>query len=251
MDTALASVNRAATLTHRLLAFSARQTLDPRHTDVNQLVGGMTDLFSRTLGPSIQIKVKLESDRMHGGLGLGLAIVRSLVALHGGQVSARSEGKDRGSEFRIELALASTEHAITETHGVGGERAAPATPSNAQRILLVDDNEDAAEMLSVYLIGLGHEVQVAPDSPTALRMAPQFLPQVAILDIGLPGMDGHELARKMRDQNPLAECLLIALTGYGQASDRQRSQEAGFDAHLVKPVDIELLKQVLTRSARG
>ncbi len=211
----------------------------------DQGVGLAPEMVSAVFEPFRQ--VKQGSDRAQGGLGLGLAIVRSLVALHEGTVSAHSEGKGRGSEFRIELPVADD-----GTQPAALPVVAPTLAqeqSHAQRILIVDDNEDAAEMLGMYLEGQGHLVQIAADGPSALHLASQFDPQIAILDIGLPGMDGHELARKLRAQDLTKGCVLIAVTGYGQATDRQRSKEAGFDAHLVKPVDITRLKEVIDRSS--
>ena len=180
-------------------------------------------------------------DRAQGGLGLGLAIVRSLVELHGGQVIARSEGTGAGAEFEIRMPAAASIAAVpTDT-------APPLLSSNQPkqgwRILVVDDNQDAARLMAAMLSHRGHATSVALDGPSALRMAQDFKPDIALLDIGLPGMDGYELAGRLREIPGLADLRLIAVTGYGQESDRQRTAAAGFATHLVKPIDLlELLK---------
>jgi signal transduction histidine kinase/CheY-like chemotaxis protein len=189
-------------------------------------------------------------DRSQGGLGLGLAIVKNLVSLHGGTVVARSDGPGTGSEFIVtlplSLAVASTlqpvaAKALLTTSAVG----------RSERVLVVDDNEDAAEMLAAALTELGYVVRTSPDGPSALLAAKDFRPQIALLDIGLPVMDGHELCKRMRDAQASESLRLVALTGYGQASDKARSTEAGFDAHLVKPVDLRRLEILLDGFRRG
>jgi two-component system CheB/CheR fusion protein len=191
-------------------------------------------------------------DRAKGGLGLGLAIVRSLVELHGGHVSARSAGPGTGSEFIVELPEAAA--SVDDVVAVGGTAllGAPSvrpTVENGKRVLVVDDNEDAAETLGAVLEDLGHEVQTAHDGPAALRIATTFRPEICLLDIGLPAMDGYELARKLLDSKDLPHgARLIAVTGYGQDGDKQRSREAGFDDHLIKPVSFEALSQAVGTS---
>ena len=181
--------------------------------------------------------------RSEGGLGIGLALVRNFVRLHGGHVAAMSDGPGRGSTFRVELPAPA---AATATATVPARSAAP---DHLRRILLVDDNADAAELLSEMLRGIGHDVVVAHDGPRALAVAGEFHPDVAILDIGLPVMDGYELGRQLR-QGSFPNGLMIALTGYGQAQDRARSHQAGFDEHLVKPVDFARLARVLSTDAK-
>ena len=180
-------------------------------------------------------------DRSPGGLGIGLTIVRSLVSMHGGTVSAYSEGKDRGSEFVIELPAATVESAVAEP---GPTRAA----AHADRILVVDDNRDQVEALTLLLRKLGHDVRVAFDGPSAVEMVEEFTPEIVLLDIGLPGLDGYEVAQRLRITRDSRDLQLIAVTGYGQAADRRRSSAAGFDAHLVKPIDIATLQRAIEES---
>ena len=188
-------------------------------------------------------------DRSKGGLGLGLAIVRSLVELHGGRVSAASEGLGKGSEFTVDLPLASGREARDEPPSARRgastrSRARPEPPK--QHILVVDDNVDAAESIADFLRELGYGIAIAHDGPSALSIAKTFRPDICLVDIGLPVMDGYELARRLRASRDLPEgARIIALTGYGQDADRQRSTEAGFDVHLVKPVSLDVLTRTV------
>jgi signal transduction histidine kinase/CheY-like chemotaxis protein len=179
-------------------------------------------------------------DRHSGGLGLGLAIVRTLVQLHGGRVRAESEGLGHGARFIVRLPV--------DTEAAGEPATAPA-PLPAMphdgRVLIVDDNTDAAAMLRVLLEGAGYEVRTAADGMAALEMLEGFVPDVALLDIGLPGMDGYELAGRLRADVRLAGLRLVALTGYGREPDRARAIAMHFDEHLVKPVESEKLLEVL------
>lgn len=180
------------------------------------------------------------ADRSQGGLGVGLTLVRSLVALHGGCVEARSAGNGQGSEFLIRLPA------------LGGP--APAAPRPAherrgpdrtRRVLVVDDNADAAEMLAHALRYSGHEVREEHDGFSALLTAAEFKPDVVLLDLGLPGMDGFEVARRLRADARLAKVRIIALTGYGQETDKKRTSEVGIDRHLVKPVEMEQILEAI------
>ncbi len=187
-------------------------------------------------------------DRARGGLGLGLSIVRSLVTLHGGSVSVSSEGLDRGSEFRVELPAIDPTLALPAERS-RGHRLEPRADAAAARLLVVDDNTDAAELLAETLELLGYEAHRAHDGPSALQLATTVKPTVALLDIGLPVMDGYELARRLRSMEGLTQIKLVAVTGYGQPSDRQKSEAAGFDAHLVKPITVETLQRTLATLA--
>ena len=204
-------------------------------------IGMEADLLERVFDPFSQ--GKQEIDRAQGGLGLGLTLVKTLTELHDGEVEARSEGVGLGSELIVRLPAIDTGEqsrpSVTPTRGVvrpAGTRA---------RVLVVDDNPDAAEIMARGLRRLGYEVRVAHDGPTAIALASELAPEIAVLDIGLPVMDGYELARRLRGLTGLARLRLIAVTGYGQISDRMRSRAAGFDAHLVKPVSLEDLAEAL------
>ena len=180
-------------------------------------------------------------DRSQGGLGIGLSLVKTLVALHGGSVEAVSAGLGRGSEFRIRLPLSAARRAEPVV-------AVSPTPIAPRRILVVDDNVDSAESIGMLLQMDGHTVQYAHDGHAALDMAIAMRPDVTLLDIGLPGMDGYELGRALRARRETRETFLIALTGYGRDEDRRRSTEAGFDVHFVKPVDPSRLSAVIAAS---
>ena len=183
-------------------------------------------------------------DRSQGGLGIGLTIVRNLIERHGGSVSARSDGAGKNSEFTVRLPAVGRRGSTAEPRTAAAT--APRAPVTAARILVVDDNEDGAEMLAETLAGRGHDTRVAHDAPTALRVAAEFTPDIAFLDLGLPVMDGYELASHLREIPGLAGLRLVAVTGYGQESDRQRTREAGFHHHLVKPVDIDAIEATLS-----
>jgi PAS domain S-box-containing protein len=183
--------------------------------------------------------------RSDGGLGLGLAIVRSLVELHGGTVTAHSDGRGLGSEFTIRLPRANVQ--IDDDPAAPLPDAARASVPSGLRVLVVDDNLDAGSMLSLMLESFGHDVRVVADGPSALDEAARFGPDVALVDLGLPVMDGFEVAARLRAEMT-SPVTLIAVTGYGQARDRQASAEAGFAAHMVKPVDMDELREVLERA---
>jgi CheY-like chemotaxis protein/anti-sigma regulatory factor (Ser/Thr protein kinase) len=180
------------------------------------------------------------ADRSQGGLGIGLALVKSLVELHQGTVSAQSAGPGQGSLFtvRLPLALQDREEAVPCDD-------APAAQDRGLRLLVVDDNVDAATLLGMVLEDMGHEVMVEHDSARALQRAVLARPQVCLLDIGLPDIDGNELARRLRTQPETRDAVLIAVTGYGQERDREQSAAAGFDHHFMKPVDPAQLAAVL------
>ena len=204
-------------------------------------MGIAPDLLPTLFDRFVQSKRTL--DRSEGGLGLGLSIVRSLVMLHGGTVDVRSQGIGRGSEFEVRIPACdrAIEGPAAAIHSQDGAAA------DSRRILIVDDNSDAAEMLADALAAMGHETRVAFDGPSGLDAAAGFAPDIAFLDIGLPAMDGYELARKMRTELAFPHLRLVALTGYGQESDRQRSAEAGFDSHMVKPISLVAVTSAIKR----
>jgi CheY-like chemotaxis protein/two-component sensor histidine kinase len=181
-------------------------------------------------------------ERSQGGLGIGLALVRSLLAMHGGTVRAESAGADLGSTFTVRLPLA----ASAVQQAPAAESAEPPA-ERSRRILVVDDNEDAADLLRLVLEQAGYLTQTAYDGPSALTMVESFRPQIVILDIGLPGMSGYEVARALRQDARFAALALIALTGWGTPGDKQKAQEAGFDLHLTKPVDARGLNGALSQ----
>jgi len=184
-------------------------------------------------------------DRSQGGLGIGLSLVQKLVELHGGTVEAHSAGLGQGSEFIVRLpALSSAGESIIARIETAKQ------PAQTSRVLVVDDNMDAADMLVMMLQLFGHEVRAAYTGQTALETAVEYQPDVVLLDIGLPDMNGYEVARHLRQQPQTKDVKLIAMTGYGQDSDRQRSQEAGCEHHLVKPVDPQKLQDLLARRVK-
>jgi len=186
------------------------------------------------------------SDQAQEGLGVGLSLVKKLVELHGGQVEAFSAGPGQGSRFVVELPLAGHSQPLARTP----TRPRVGQSSNALRILLVDDSIDAVTLLQALLARLGYAVETACDGLSALKKVRQFRPQIALLDIGLPGMDGYELARALRRMPELKPMTLVALTGYGQERDRQAALAAGFSHHLVKPLDLDELRTLLDAAER-
>ena len=209
-------------------------------------IGIPSDLLPRVFDVFVQGDRTLA--RTEGGLGIGLTLVKKIVELHGGSVEANSAGRGHGAEFVIALPLSETLR-IAKQSG-----AAPAAPGR-QRILVVDDNPDVADTLCVLLGMIGHEVQAAYSGEQALDIAPRFQPTLAFFDIGLPGMDGYELARRFRTDRALQDVHLVALTGYGRSADRARSAEAGFELHVTKPFDPDrlekLVQEVMANSAQG
>ncbi len=200
-------------------------------------VGIPSELLPEVFGLFTQGEQAL--DRAQGGLGIGLTLVRRLVEMHGGEVSATSPGANRGSVFTVDLpSIEPPEDAPVDT---------PAVRSSRRHVLLVEDNRDAREMLQALLELRGHRVDVANDGPSGVSRALASPPEVAFVDLGLPGFDGYEVARRLRAELPPDKLLLVALSGYGSREDRQKSQEAGFDHHLVKPVANDALENIIAR----
>ena len=177
-------------------------------------------------------------DRSRGGLGLGLTLVKRLAQLHDGSVSASSAGPGQGSEFTVQLPIADTVHPSRDTAPIRD-------PGPRRRVLIVEDNVDARDSLQLLLQLAGHEVETAADGPGGLEKLEAFRPDVALIDLGLPGINGYDLIRRVRDLPQTQTTRFIALTGYGQAEDRRRALEAGFHVHLTKPVDPARLERLL------
>ncbi len=205
-------------------------------------IGIAPELLPQLFTPFVQADCTL--DRSRGGLGLGLALVKGLVELHGGRVEADSAGLGKGAEFTIRLPLEKEPPALSE------ERSTPAPTGRHLRILVVEDNRDAAESLRLLLGLLGHEVQMVYSGPEGVDAAKRWRPDVVLCDIGLPGLDGYGVARELRLNPTTARVRLLALTGYGEAEDCQRSSEAGFNAHLVKPANPTELAKLLVSGCR-
>jgi two-component system, sensor histidine kinase len=204
-------------------------------------VGISADLLPRIFDLFVQGERSL--DCKSGGLGIGLSLVRRLAELHDGRVEAQSAGPGQGSVFTVRL-LAVDSSTVSRP-----SEAKPLTiDTSPLRIVLIEDNEDSREMLRVSLEMAGHEVGIAADGPSGLDLIQQRAPDVVLVDVGLPGMDGHEVARRIRAMPEGRRMRVIALTGYGQQEDRRRSRESGFDAHLVKPIDPAGLMSALSSS---
>jgi CheY-like chemotaxis protein/two-component sensor histidine kinase len=204
-------------------------------------IGIDADLLPRVF--DLFVQASAQPDRAQGGLGVGLSLVRRLVELHGGRVEAASPGRGRGSVFRVRLPSlqrAARAPAPGPARGAGPRR----------RILVVEDHEDGSRMLRAMLELAGHEVHAAADGPAAVETARRLRPDVAVVDIALPGFDGYEVARRLRASDECRDVLLVALTGFGRGEDRRRAHAAGFDVHLAKPVDPDRLMETLAAARR-
>ena len=198
-----------------------------------------SELIHRVFDMFVQGRNPLQ--RVGGGLGVGLALARRIAELHHGALEARSEGAGRGSEFTLRLPLA-----LPAQDAPARPAAQGASPLPPRRVLVVDDNADAAMTLDMLLRSLGHETHVVHDGHAACEAVGQFRPDIVLLDIGMPGLDGYEVARRLRALPGTAGCMLVAVTGWGQENDRRRAREAGFDRHLVKPVDPEEIEALVS-----
>jgi CheY-like chemotaxis protein/anti-sigma regulatory factor (Ser/Thr protein kinase) len=200
--------------------------------------GMPAELLPKVFEPFVQG----HSERGQGGLGIGLTLAKRLVDMHGGTIDARSEGPGRGSEFVVRLPTS----ALRPAAGPRATSQEPIAAQASQRVLVVDDNEDAADSMAMLLQLLGVNTHVVYNGPDALKALVSYQPTVVLLDIGMPGMDGKEVARRIRQYPTGRSITVIALTGWGQEEDRRRTMAAGFDFHMIKPADINTLRAMLT-----
>jgi CheY-like chemotaxis protein len=175
-----------------------------------------------------------------GGLGIGLAVARKLVRAHGGHIEAHSDGVGRGSRFTIRLP-----HASAQPDALSNTPPPPRTAAVGRRVLIADDDRDAVEMMQNLLVQYGHELRVAFDGPSALRACEEFEPDVVFLDIGLPGMDGYEVAQRLRQLPACRSIQIVAVSGYARDEDRNRALASGCTTHLAKPFDVETLSKIV------
>lgn len=206
-------------------------------------IGIAPDQLPRLFGMFTQVDTSLE--RTRDGLGIGLTLVKTLVEMHGGTVEGHSEGPGHGSEFVVRLPVVRDEPRPLASLIV------PPPATTGRRVLIVDDNHDGADSLALLLQFSGHQTETAHDGLQAVAAAERFRPDAVLLDIGLPKLNGYEVCRRIREQPWGRRVLLVALTGWGQEADRQRSSEAGFDTHVVKPVDPKVILQLLAQPERS
>lgn len=236
-------LNNGAKFTQRLVRIDVRVTgTEAAMHVIDDGIGIAPAMLPHVFEPFAQVTPALETG-VESGLGLGLSLVRELVELHGGTVEARSAGAGQGSAFIVRLPT------IAPPVEAPAQAAVPETSGRKQRILLVDDNVDASAALAALLQFEGHDVRVAQDGPSALEAAAIYRPTVILLDIGLPGMDGYEVARRLRASPASADALIVAITGYGHAEAVARSRAAGFDRHMIKPIDPGVLLQTFQSMA--
>jgi CheY-like chemotaxis protein len=183
-------------------------------------------------------------ERRHGGLGLGLTLARDIVEFHGGTIEVKSDGLGHGSEFAVSLPLAALPRPIESGRAAAIKMAAASVP---RRIVIVDDSRNQVLSLERLFKRMGHDVRVAYDAAGAVQVMEEFLPDFALIDIGLPGVNGYDLARRLREQAQFRNVTLIAQTGWGREEDRNQARAAGFDYHLVKPIDHQRLAEILTK----
>jgi CheY-like chemotaxis protein/anti-sigma regulatory factor (Ser/Thr protein kinase) len=220
----------------RVTAFAAEGRVAVSIEDTG--VGIEPDLMPRLFELFSQGEQGIE--RRLGGLGIGLAIASRLVKEHGGELTAHSEGRNRGSRFTVQLPRAAAPISVD-----AAPAARPSAVRSTKRVLIVDDNEDSGELLAMLVQRLGHEAQVAFDGASALERARDFEPDIVLLDIGLPGMNGFEVVRRLRQLPACVSIPIIAVTGYTRESDRREALSAGFSEHFAKPIGLERLRDVL------
>jgi len=246
---------RLAQIIGNLLHNAAKYTGDGGEIALTAIeAGGHVEISVRDTGIGIpseamphifELFTQIPSDRAStsGGLGIGLALVRALVELHGGEIRAASKGQDQGSEFTVRLPLLVSDAPAADAAQTTTRTEAPMPVR--RNILIADDNQDALESLALMLRMEGHDVVCASDGEEALALAGLRRPEIVVLDVGMPKLDGCEVARRIRAESWGRGAILVALTGWGQDVDRRRSREAGFDGHLVKPVDLDELMKLL------
>lgn len=244
---------RLSQILSNLLTNAAKYTDAGGHIELSgQVAGGRLSLTVKDDGIGLSpdalsriftmfAQVDGSAGRSEGGLGIGLALVKGLVSLHGGDVRAKSDGAGRGSEFIVELPVTAAREEVVAPGGTEEP-----SPVGSRRVLVADDNKDAADTLGLLLELYGHEVRIAHSGNAALAVAHSFHPNVALLDIAMPDLSGYEVARNLRVDTCCPDILLIALTGYGQDGDKERAHEAGFDHHLTKPVDPSKLEALIS-----
>jgi signal transduction histidine kinase/DNA-binding response OmpR family regulator len=215
---------------------------DGQEVEISIIDNG-TGIPSHMLPRIFELFLQIDSsiERAQGGLGIGLTLVKKLVEMHDGRITAHSQGLQQGSEFRIRLPLIEPPARQEKTAAVVEEG-----PAKTLRVLVVDDNEASAKTMGWMMEMLGHQVRLAHDGPTAITLANSYKPDVVLLDIGLPGMNGYEVCMALKQEPSCQNTIFIAQTGWGQKEHRDRSRQAGFDHHLVKPVDLETLKDIVT-----
>jgi PAS domain S-box-containing protein len=236
----------------RISVATSRQGDDAVIVVCDNGIGIPSEMLSRIFEPFMQADVSVE--RRQGGLGIGLSLVQKLVELHGGSIEAESPGHGQGSTFTVRLPLATGDEPnanrpSSRADAPGRSARGPHKKGGKRRVLVADDNRDAADTLAMLFRKLGHDVRTVYDGPQALEVASDYHPHLLVLDIGMPAMSGYEVARRLRTQPGFGESLLVAITGWGQEEDRRRTREAGFDYHLVKPVEIKTLEDLLSRLA--
>jgi CheY-like chemotaxis protein len=201
-------------------------------------IGIPPEMLDRIFDMFTQVDCSVE--RSHGGLGIGLTLVRRLVEMHSGSVDVHSDGPGKGSEFTVRLPIVVGLLQDPQQHDGQGM-----TPSGKRRVLVVDDNENAAKVLGMLLKALGNDVRTAYDGLAAIELAEEFLPDIVLLDIGMPKLNGYDTAQRIRQQPWGKKMVLAALTGWGQEDDKRRTRDAGFDHHFVKPVEPAMLQRLL------